>query len=92
MLYLTGDNISLIILETANIEEIKKGRPAITKDGKIIVAWTPDPVWLADQIARSDGDPNTISRLVDESTKRPQKDPRPYHKTITTDLTKKDFN
>ena len=80
MLYMTGD-VTLIVLETANIEEIKKGRPAKTPDGKVIIAWTPDPVWLADKIMDADGSAKTIGKLVDEAAKRPQKPDRPKHNT-----------
>jgi len=81
MIYLKGDGIAIVILETANLEEIKKGRPAKTPDENILIAWTPDPVWLADKIAESDGDAKRIGELIDEASKRPQKPPRTYHKT-----------
>lgn len=80
MIYMTGDGFSIIVLETANLEEIKKGRPAKTPDGKILIAWTPDMVWLSDKLAESGGDGPTIGRLIEEAAKRPQKpSPRPYH-------------
>ena len=85
MLYLTGD-VALIVLESANIEKIKSGMPAKTPDGKVIIAWTPDPVWLADKIMDSDGSAAEIARLIDESTKRPQKPDRPKHETHTHDF------
>ena len=75
MLYLSGDDgkLKIIILETANLEEIKKGRPAKTPDGSVLIAWTPDPVWLADKIMDSGGDGATIGKLIDEASKRPEK-------------------
>ena len=77
---LTGDGIKIIILETGNIEEIKKGRPASSPDGSVVVAWTPDPVWLADKIAETGGDAEAIGKLIDEASKRPQKPiNRPKH-------------
>jgi len=79
MIYMQGDGVKIIILETANLEEIKKGRPAHTPDKSVLIAWTPDPVWLADKIADSDGDGPTIARLIDEASKRPQKPLRPHH-------------
>lgn len=80
MIYLSGDGVKIIILESANFEEMKKGRPAKTPDGSVLIAWTPDPVWLADKIADSNGDGPTIGRLIDEAAKRPQKpSPRPHH-------------
>lgn len=82
MLYMNGDGIKIIVLESANIEELKKGRPAKTPDGSVLIAWTPDPVWLADKIMDSDGDAKLIGKLIDEAAKRPEKPgPRPTHKT-----------
>lgn len=85
MLYMTGENLTLIVLETENLEALKQGRPAKSPDGKILIAWTPDAEWLAEQIAATDGDSRTIANLVDESTKRPHKT-RPYHGPIATEL------
>jgi hypothetical protein len=85
MLYLTGKGIKVIVLETANLEEIRKGRPAKTPDGSVLIAWTPDPVWLADKIADTNGDAAAIARLIDEAAKRPQKPSnRPHHKPHET--------
>ena len=85
MLYMTGD-VTLIVLESANIEKIKSGSPAKTPDGKVIIAWTPDPVWLADKIMDSDGSCEAIAKLIDEAAKRPQKPYRPKHETHTHDF------
>lgn len=72
--------VVVIVLETANLEAIKEGRPAKTPDGKVLIAWTPDPVWLADKIMDTGGDAIAIGRLIDESAKRPQKpSDRPRH-------------
>lgn len=78
----------IIILETANIEEIKKGRPAVVHDQSVIIAWTPDLVWLADKIMDADGDAMQIGRLVDEAAKRPQQPPRPHHEPHQHKFTK----
>lgn len=79
MIYMTGD-VTIIVLETGNLDELKKGRPARSPDGKVVLAWTPDPVWLADKIASCDGDGETIAKLIDECSKRPQKpSKRAYH-------------
>lgn len=73
--------LRIVILETANLEEIKKGRPAKTPDGSVLIAWTADPVWLADKILDTDGDTAAIGKLIDEGAKRPEKPgPRPKHK------------
>lgn len=82
MLYMKTEdgNLHIVVLETGNLEELKKGRPAKTPDGSVLIAWTPDPVWLADKIMDSQGDPKKIAQLIDEAAKRPQKPMRPYHK------------
>ncbi len=88
MLYLkSGDgNIRVVILESANLEEIKKGRPAKTPDGEVLIAWTPDPAWLAEKIMDTDGDCKVIAALIDEASKRPQKPTRPHHGHYYVDL------
>ena len=80
MIYMQAtEGRKIIVLETANIEEIMKNRPAITQDGSVVIGWTPDAVWLADKLMDSGGDGATICRLIDEAVKRPQKGPRPHH-------------
>ena len=82
VIYLSGDDgkLKIVILETANLEELKKGRPAKSPDGTVVVAWTADPVWLADKLMDCDGDPKKIAALIDEATRRPEKpSPRPHH-------------
>lgn len=80
MIYLKGDGVKILILETANLEEIKNGRPLKTPDGEVLVCWTPDPVWLADKLMDTDGDAKAIGRLIDESSRRPGKPSgRPTH-------------
>lgn len=86
MLYMTSADgkLRIVVLETANIEEIKKGHPAKTPDGSVLIAWTPDVVWLADKIADTGGDARKIGTLIDEAAKRPQKGERPYHEPHVT--------
>jgi len=80
MLYMTAGDVKIIILETGNLEEIKKGRPAHMPDNSVMIAWTPDPVWLADKIMESNGDGALIGKYIDEASKRPQKPTnRPHH-------------
>lgn len=84
MLYMSSSDgkTKIVVLESANLEELKKGRPAKTPDGSVLICWTPDPVWLADKIMDSGGDAEIIGRLVDEAAKRPEKpSPRPRHAT-----------
>jgi|HubBroStandDraft_6_1064221.scaffolds.fasta_scaffold165104_2 hypothetical protein len=80
MLYMTADELHIVVLETANLEELKKGRPAKTPDGKVLICWTPDPVWLADKILATNGDGEQIAKLIAEAAERPQKpNSRPRH-------------
>lgn len=80
MLYLTGENgLKIIVLETKNIEKIQKGQPAHTPDKSVLIAWTPDPEWLARKILEAGGDAIEIAKLIDEASKRPEKELRPYH-------------
>lgn len=73
MLYLNLKQglLRVVVLETRNVEEILKGRPAVTADGSVVVAWTPDPAWLGAQLktARNAGE---VGNLIDEATRRPQ--------------------
>ena len=74
-----GD-VRIVVLETKNLEEIKAGRPAKSPDGSVLIAWTPDPVWLADKIMDTGGDAVAIAKLIDEGSKRPQMpSDRPKH-------------
>lgn len=84
MLYMTSTDGSLriVILESANLEELKKGHPAKTPDGSVLIAWTPDPVWLADKLMETNGDGAAVAKIIEEASKRPQKpSTRPYHGT-----------
>jgi hypothetical protein len=89
MLYMTGTNgLKIVILESANLEELKKGRPAKTPDGKVLIGWTPDPGWLAEQIKNSSGDGSVIGRLIDEAAQRPEQPIRPSFPTEEVDFKK----
>lgn len=82
MLYLkTADGlVKVIVLEAGNLDRIRDGKPLKTPDGSVLIAYTPDPVWLADRIMDTDGDAAAIAALIDEGAKRPQKAPdRPAH-------------
>lgn len=76
MIYLeSGSGKKVLILETANLEELKKGRPAMTPDGTVVVAWSPDLPWLAKHIKDSiDQEKGGIDiwDLFEESTWRPE--------------------
>lgn len=77
MIYMSGD-VKIMILETANLEELKKGRPAKSPDGTVLVAWCPDVEWLGRELAKSGGDGRRIAELIDEAAKRPEKPTGPY--------------
>jgi len=80
MIYMTAGKLHIVVLETGNLEELKKGRPATTPDKEVLICWTPDPVWLADKILETNGDGGKVAALIAEAAKRPQKDvKRPYH-------------
>jgi hypothetical protein len=84
MLYLKSADgaTKIIVLESANLDELRKGRPARTPDGSVLIAWTPDPVWLADKLMDATGDAAAVGRLIDEAAGRAEKPgPRPPHKT-----------
>lgn len=82
MIYLKSSDgtARVIVLEALNLERIKAGKPAKTPDGEVVIAFTPDPVWLADKIMDTDGDAAKIAALIDEAARRPQKEQnRPTH-------------
>ena len=94
MLYMTlSDGRKLVVLETGNLEKLKEGKPAVTPDGQVFICWTPDAVWLGDQIAKSDGEIREVHKLIEESLKRPEaRKERPYHKPEFIDFKKKRGN
>lgn len=82
MIYLKSPdgNLKIVVLESANLEALKQGKPAKSPDGTVLIAWTPDLVWLADKILDTNGDAQAIGKLIDEASKRPEKPgPRPHH-------------
>jgi hypothetical protein len=87
MLYLKGETLRLIILETGNLEELRKGRPASTPDKECLICWTPAPRWLAKAIrAANTGDALEIARLVQESLAHAQEEVGPHFPTVVVDL------
>lgn len=85
MLYLASKNgeVKIVVLESQNLEKLKAGFPITTPDKSVLIAWTADPVWLADKIMDvEDGDMMAVAKLIEESAKRPEKPrDRPYHET-----------
>jgi hypothetical protein len=89
MLYLESDGgTKVVVLSSENLEKLKQGKPAVTPDKKVCVCYTPDIGWLAEEIAKvvtnEDGDANKIGKLIDESTKRPEKPVPDYFPPKTT--------
>jgi len=68
-----GQERMLIVIETGNILELKKGRPLVTPDKSVCVMWTPDMEWLAQEVARVGRDGGAIIQAVVESLARPEK-------------------
>ena len=81
MIYMKSSDgtVKVIVLEAQNLDRIREGKPAKTPDGSVLIAFTPDPVWLADKLMDTDGDAIAIAALIDEAAKRPQKIARPSH-------------
>lgn len=82
MLYMKSADggLKIVVLEAGNLEQLKAGRSAKTPDGSVLIAYTPDPVWLADKLMECDGDAAKIAALIDEASRRPQKPTnRPKH-------------
>ena len=91
MIYMTGtDGLHIVILDTQNLEELKKGRPATSPGGKVLIAWTPDIAWLAAELSKTGGDGPDVGRLIDESRNRPEK-AVDYHGPEGTKLVKVTF-
>jgi hypothetical protein len=81
MLYMPGDK-TLVVLEPGNIDAMRTGRPAITPDRKILIAWTPDPAWLADRLRASGGDGALVAHALREAALRPITPTRAFFETI----------
>lgn len=81
MIYLTSETgAKIVVLEPGNLEELRKGRPATTPDKSVLIAFTPDPVWLADKLLDCDGSAAAVAALIEEAAKRPEKPAgRPKH-------------
>jgi hypothetical protein len=85
MIYLkSSEGVHIVILEPGNIDAMKTGGAEKTPNGQVWVAYTPDVVWLGEQImANMDKlNPETIARLIEESQRRPEVRERPYHPTL----------
>lgn len=79
MLYMKSDDgdLKIIVLESAQLKKLEEGSPIRTPDNSVLIAWTPDPAWLAEQLMKCDGAAARIGELIDEAAKRPQQPVRP---------------
>lgn len=81
MIYIqTKEGPCVLILETANLEELKKGKPAISPDKMVMVAHTPDLPWLSTQLSKafdSGASMAAIGALIDGAATRPENPSKP---------------
>lgn len=78
MLYFTTvSRQHVAIIEPSNIDKLKEGKPLLTPDGKIMVAYTPDMEWFQNHframigISNSSVDAKLLDFLLKEGLKRP---------------------
>jgi hypothetical protein len=76
VIYLQAGEKKLLVLDPDSVEKIKVGKPARSPDDSVVVTWTPDPLWLGDEIKKAGGDVLKIGALIEASWKRPVS-PRP---------------
>lgn len=71
-----GREVTVLILETANLTELMKGRPAHSPDKEVMIGWTPDMPWLAKEISKlfatGAQTARTVGPLIVEAAKRPE--------------------
>lgn len=71
------DGSTLIILEPGNIERMRDGKPLISPDNRVMVAFTPDMEWTQDRIMemlRNAGgkvDPKLVDDILRAGLNRP---------------------
>jgi hypothetical protein len=82
----TFNGRSLLILEQANIDAIRRGMIAASPDGELSIAFTPDADWLASAIQAAAQarmlDSDVLSNLHSESMKRETVTSRPRHPMV----------
>ena len=64
MIYMHGD-VSIVILDSANLELLRKGKAAQTPDGKIVICHCPDLQRMANGLAFYAAQKNKIIELID---------------------------
>jgi hypothetical protein len=80
MIYLRIGKQHVVILEPENLERVKT-KPCITPNASVMICYTPDALWLGDQIVVSMDEmtPDKLDSLIKESQDRPEVRNRPYH-------------
>lgn len=87
MIYMEDGPKRLIILESRELEELRKGRKMVTPDELTLLCWSPDLVWLSDRLIHTRGKGLEIGQAIEESQKRPDKpSPRPFYRTCVFEL------
>lgn len=78
MIYLeTSGGHKIIILEPGNLERLRGGEPIQTPDRTVMIGFTPDIVWVSDQLRANKGHLSgaVIGALLEEASKRPEATP-----------------
>jgi hypothetical protein len=77
---------ALIVLETVELESLKKGVPIECEGRPIIITWTPDPEWLRDKIGGKPVSPDDLVNAIKESHGRPQAPLREPHDPVRQEI------
>ena len=86
MIYLkTTSGQHFIVLEPANIEQLKSGIPLHTPTHEILLAYSPDIIWTSEQIKKAlEGrtlDVAALEAILEEGLSRPEIKERAYKET-----------
>lgn len=81
MIYLrTTNDKKILILEPGNIKALDNGETVFSPDDEVMVMYTPDAVWLGEQIVKDkEWSLEKLYNLHIESLKRNKIEERPYH-------------
>lgn len=76
-----GQQVIMLVLEPGNIEKLKQGQPIhkflnefmpeLNANIEPLFAYTPDAVWVAEQIGKS-GSAERLAEIIEESLSRPE--------------------
>lgn len=64
---------SFLILEPTNLDSLQKGKPVISPDKKIIIAYTPDIAWLESKMRTQFASKEIIVKELDDLLTESQK-------------------